>query len=270
LTSVDLAMLADLRVAAQQGELALHYQPQISLARGRTVSVEALLRWTSPTHGRVPPDRFIVLAERTGLVDRLTEWVVGEALDAQVRWRAAGLDVPVSVNLSGRSLTRPDLAAWILEQLSSRALPARALSVEITETAAPEDLAAAVELLAPLHERGVRVSIDDFGVGYTSLSVLPRLALDELKVDKGFVMRALASPTDEAIVRTVCELGRRLGLDVVAEGVEDAEVCRLVADAGYDLVQGFHFARPMPERELVDFVTVPTSPPGPGRKALAL
>ena len=253
LTAADLALLADLRLAGERGELSLAYQPKVSLRQRRAVSVEALLRWKSPSHGQVPPDRFIVLAERTGLIDRITEWVFQEALDAQVRWRAAGWHIPVAVNVSAKSLSRPDLPDWMLAQLLARDIPAETLTVEITETAAPEDLARAVALLRPLYQRGVRISIDDFGVGYTSLSVLPHLPLSQIKVDQGFVRRASTSPTDEAIVRTVLELGRRLGLEVVAEGVEDEQVCRLVADAGYDMVQGYHFSRPLYERDLLAF-----------------
>ena len=262
LTAEDLALLAELRLAGERGELALAYQPQISLRQAKAVAVEALLRWKNPARGMVPPDRFIVLAERTGLIDRLTDWVVGEALDAQVRWRAAGIEIPVSVNVSAASLARPDLPDWVLHELMVRHLPQTALALEITETAAPEDLARAVDLLRPLHDQGVRISIDDFGVGYTSLSVLPRLALDEIKMDQGFVRRALSSPIDEAIVRSVCELAHRLGIDAVAEGVENEEMCRLVADAGYDLVQGFYFARPMAERDVLEFLVRDLGPDG--------
>ncbi|MDA8295713.1 MAG: GGDEF domain-containing phosphodiesterase [Actinomycetota bacterium] len=252
LTGEDLELLAGLRLAPERGELSLVYQPQIAARSGRTVSVEALLRWDRPGHGLVPPDRFIVLAERTGLIDRLTEWVVAEALDAQVRWRGLGRALPVSVNLSARSLTKPELASWILDELGRRDLPASALSVEVTETAAASDLAQAVKLLRPLYERGVRISIDDFGVGYTSLSVLPELPLNELKVDKHFVLAVTESPAAAAIVRTVRELTLRLGLDSVAEGVENAAIAALVSEIGYDLLQGYHFARPLSEEQLAE------------------
>jgi predicted signal transduction protein with EAL and GGDEF domain len=254
MTGEDLALLADLRLTLERGELALAYQPQIAAQSGDVVAVEALLRWTDRRRGPVPPDRFIVLAERTGLIDRLTEWVVHEALDAQVRWRAQGIEIPVSVNVSAKSLTRPDLSSWIFAELSERMLPPAALAVEITETAAPEDLALAIESLRPLHEEGVRISLDDFGVGYTSLSVLPRLALSEVKIDRGFVLRAPISPVDEAIVRTIGDLARRLGLDAVAEGVENPQVLALVTDAGIELMQGYHFARPMREPDLLTYL----------------
>jgi diguanylate cyclase len=180
LTADDLALLGDLRSAAERGELSLANQPQIEPTTGLTRSVEALLRWDSPVHGRVPPARFIPLAERTGLVDRLTEWVVVEALDAQVRWQHLGAPLPVSVNLSAVSRPAPGLSARILERLSERHLPASCLTVEVTETAVA-DPERALAVLRPLHDRGVRLSIDDFGTGFSSLASLPLLPLDELK-----------------------------------------------------------------------------------------
>lgn len=253
LTAEDLALLGDLRLAPERGELALYFQPQIAQSSGRTRAVEALLRWNSPIHGSVSPGRFIPLAERTGLVDRLTLWVVGEALDAQVRWRTAGFDLPVSVNVSPKSLPVPDLAGWIINELAVRHLPASSLTVEVTETAVadPEQAAA---VLRPLYDHGIRISIDDFGTGFTSLAALPTLPLDELKVDQCFVMRSVTSTADRAIVRTVTELGHRLGLEVVAEGVENASIAALLGEMGIDLLQGYHFAKPLPESELLPFV----------------
>jgi EAL domain-containing protein (putative c-di-GMP-specific phosphodiesterase class I) len=231
----------------------LAYQPQISVLSGGTVSVEALLRWHSPVHGNVPPGRFIVLAERTGLIDRLTQWVLAEALDAQVRWRDARFEVPVSVNLSAKTLRLPDLSKWIMSELDTRHLPPSALTVEVTETAAV-DLMQVVSLLRPLHDHGIRVSIDDFGTGYTSLAAIPHLPLDEIKVDMSFVKRSLTSRADEAIVRSVRELTHCLGLVSVAEGVEDAEIERLMIEIGFDLLQGYHFAKPLSEEALLEFV----------------
>jgi diguanylate cyclase len=257
MTPEDLAILADLRTAGDRGELSLAFQPQVSPSDGRTVSVEALLRWASPRHGVVSPGRFVPLAERTGLVDRLTEWVLAAALDAQVRWRQAGIDIGVSVNFSARTLARSDLSDWVLHELEIRGLPAGSLTVEMTETIAA-DLTRAVELLGPLRRAGVRVSVDDFGTGYTSLGAIPLLPLDELKIDRRFVQAAPSSPADEAIVRAVRELAHRLGLVTVAEGVEDDATKRLALDAGYDLLQGFLLARPMGEKELLDSLLAPS------------
>jgi EAL domain-containing protein (putative c-di-GMP-specific phosphodiesterase class I)/GGDEF domain-containing protein len=265
LTADDLSLLGDLRLAPERGELYLTYQPQVARSTGRARSVEALLRWDSPVHGLVSPGRFIPLAERTGLVDRLTEWVMREALDAQVRWREAGMDLPVSVNVSPKSLPMPGLSSSILDLLAERDLPASCLTVEVTETAVADPEQAA-SVLRPLYDHGIRISVDDFGTGFTSLAALPTLPLDELKVDQCFVMRSPNSPADRAIVRTVGELGHRLGLEVVAEGVETAEIAGLLGDMGIDLLQGYHFARPLPEDELLRFMadeaqSGPASPP---------
>ena len=266
LTAGDLALLADLRVAADRGELSMAYQPQVASGDGRVVGVEALMRWESPTRGRVSPGRFVPLAERTGLIDRLTEWSLGEVLDAQARWREAGVGLPVSFNLSAKQLSQPEISGWILGALGERCLPASALTVEMTETAAATaDVADIVALLEPLHAAGVGVSVDDFGTGYTSLGVLSRLPVDELKVDHGFVQRSVHSERDDAIVRSIRDLAGRLGLRSVAEGVESQECARRMASYGFDLLQGYHFARPLAEADLLDAVAglgqpVPAAP----------
>ncbi|BAN03038.1 putative bifunctional diguanylate cyclase/phosphodiesterase [Ilumatobacter coccineus] len=260
LTVDDLELLADLRTAADRGELWLAYQPQVSAPDGRIISVEALLRWTSERHGVVSPGRFIPLAERTGLVDRLTDWVLGEALDAQARWREQGVDLTVSVNVSPLSLRSVDFGDRVEAALAARGLPPGVLMLEVTESMA-FDIPEAVERLGPLRASGVRVSIDDFGTGYTSLAVLPQLPLDELKVDQMFVRDAMTSRASEAIVRSVCELGHRLGLTVVAEGVEDELLADLMTSFGVDLLQGYHFARPMPEDDLVAMIELESCSP---------
>jgi EAL domain-containing protein (putative c-di-GMP-specific phosphodiesterase class I)/GGDEF domain-containing protein len=253
MTVEDLNLLASLRGALDNGELSLHYQPQFVGEPRSMVSAEALLRWDHPVLGWIPPDRFIVLAERTGLIDRVTRWVIAEALDAQVRWRDRGIYLPVSVNVSAKNLADPGLPGWVIEALDVRLLQASCLTVEVTESAVTDpDQARAV--LGPLRDYGIRISIDDFGTGYTSLSALPELPVDELKIDQGFVLRSLTSSADDAIVATMCDLGHRLGLTVVAEGVEDAVTeARLLAH-GVDLFQDFHLARPLPETALLDLV----------------
>ena len=253
MTAADLALLADLRFAAGNGELSLAYQPQASAVTGAPVSVEALLRWTSPRHGAVSPGVFIPLAERTGLLDPLTDWVLLDALDAQVRWREVGIDLPVSINLSPRSLSDPTLTQRILSELHVRSLPPTVLTIEVTETAAI-DLVHAVDRLRLLHDHGIGVSIDDFGTGYTSLSVLPHLPLDELKVDQRFVRALLSSTADAAIVHSVVDLAHRLGLRAVAEGVETEELSRHLIALGFDLLQGYHFSRPLGEAALIEFI----------------
>jgi len=266
MTADDLALLASLRQALVGSGLSLAYQLQFSSVSGRASSVEALIRWDPPGAGRVGPDRFIPLAERTGLIDRLTRWVVDEALDAQVRWRALGLELGVSVNVSAKNLADPDLTRWILEALGTRGLPASCLTVEVTESAVT-DLGQARAVLGPLRAHGVRISMDDFGTGFTSLSALPDLPLDELKIDQGFVKRALESSADDAIVATTCDLGHRLDLVVVAEGVEDGAIESRMVAHGVDVLQGYHLARPLPEGELLDWVGAVVGAQAPGRWA---
>lgn len=253
MTADDLSLLADLRLATERGELYLAYQPQIATTTSRVASVEALVRWASPKHGPVTPGRFIPLAEQTGLIDRLTDWILNEALDAQARWMESGVDLPVSVNLSPKTLTSPDLSERIMAALDQRGLEPRRLTIEVTETAVL-DVLQAVGLLEPLHERGVRISIDDFGTGYTSLAVLPDLPLDELKVDQRFVRRLETSSADDAIVQTVLKLAHRLGLDAVAEGVETAALFERMCEYGFDLLQGFYFSEALTEQQLLKYV----------------
>jgi len=254
LTSGDLSLLSELARAADRGELRLAYQPQIAPRTGEFVSVEALLRWESETFGPISPGVFIPLAERTGLVTRLTDWVLSEALAAASRWAEGGHALSVSVNLSAVDLTRDDLAERVIRELARQQVEPCRLTLEITETAATADMLHAIEQLRPARDLGVRLAIDDFGIGYTSLSLLPELALDELKVDQRFVMRCMASSADDAIVALVCELGHRLGLDVVAEGVEDDLCAAHLTDLGFDLLQGHAFARPLAESELLELL----------------
>jgi EAL domain-containing protein (putative c-di-GMP-specific phosphodiesterase class I)/GGDEF domain-containing protein len=253
LTGADLALLADLGMAEDRGELALVFQPQVAASSGKVVSVEALLRWKSHTRGDVSPGLFIPLAERTGLINRLTEWVLPEALNTQVRWRHQGLEISTSVNLSPVTMTRQDLAESVLEELRIRSLPPSCLTLEITETAVT-NLLHAVLRLTPLREKGIQISVDDFGSGNTSLSSLPHLPLDELKVDQQFVRRSRESHNDLAIVRTIIELAQRLGLVCVAEGVETEELYTDMVGLGFDLLQGYFVAKPLGEEELVQFV----------------
>ncbi len=254
MTAADLALVSDLRRAADRDELWVAYQPQVDATTGRLRAVEALMRWSSPTHDQVPPGRFIPLAERTGLVDDLTRWLLPVVLDAQARWRRLGFDLPVSVNVSAASLADGDLAARIVSELDARELPHGCLTVEVTETVAADPVQA-LAVLGPLRTAGIRVSVDDFGTGFTSLAALPMLPLDELKIDQHFVRRALASPADTAIISAVAALGADLGLDVVAEGVEDGELADHLRALGVDLLQGYHFSRPVTEEQLLALAT---------------
>ncbi len=249
-----LALLGEVRPALERGEFVLFYQPQIALRTGRVTGVEALLRWRHPQQGMIPPLRFISLIEQTALVGPLTLHVVDLALRQSTRWRQAGLQLGMSVNLSARNLHDPELPAQIESLLARHAVPAAALTLEVTESAAMADPATAVGVLEALRGLGVGVSIDDFGSGNASIAYLAKLPVGELKIDRSFVTPMCESPRDEAIVRTTIDLARHLGLHVVAEGIETPEVCERLAEMGCDTGQGYLISRPAPADELTPWL----------------
>ena len=239
-------MTGNLRDAIAAGDLTVHYQPKADPATGRVAGAEALVRWEHPEHGRVTPDEFIPLAEQTGLIRPLTTLVLDTALSACAGWRRKGHHLGVAVNLSTRSLGDTELPAQVGDALRRAGLPAAALTLEITETAVMHDLGRSVAVLQELRALGVRLSVDDFGTGQSSLAYLKQLPVHEVKIDKAFVLGLADDQGDAAIVRAALSLGHALGLRVVAEGVEDAVTLALLADWGCDLVQGYHVSRPLP------------------------
>jgi diguanylate cyclase (GGDEF)-like protein len=257
-----LALLGEVRPALERGEFVLFYQPQLDLASGRVNSVEALLRWHHPQRGMVAPLEFISLIEQTALVGPVTLYVIELALRQLAAWRAGGLELGISVNLSARNLHEPELARQIEALLRSHAVPAAALTVEVTESAAMADPDTAVGVLDTLRALGVGVSIDDFGSGHASIAYLARLPATELKIDRSFVSRMCESPREEAIVRTTIDLARHLELRVVAEGIETTDVCERLAAMGCDIGQGYLISRPAPAEELTPWLRdhVPGAP----------
>ena len=249
-TERRLTLVAELRHALSARELEVHVQPQADLATREVRSVEALVRWHHPRLGQVSPEEFIAVAERSGLIGALTTLVLEQSLAACAAWRADGIDVSVAVNLSTRSLLDTDLLDEVRRLLRRYELPARSLTLEVTESGVMADPARAVALLLELRELGVRLSVDDFGTGYSSLSYLKRLPVHEVKIDKSFVLDLTTHGEDGAIVRSIVDLGGNLGLDVVAEGVEDEPTWQLLQSMGCRLGQGWHLARPMPPSEL--------------------
>ena len=249
-----LALVGELRRALDRDELVLHYQPKTELATGAVNSVEALVRWRHPSRGLLYPDEFIPVAEQTGLIGPLTEWVLRAAVSQVVAWDDLAPDLGMAVNLSARSLHDPDLPDLVLGVLSEYGVPASRLLLEITETALVTDATRAAVVLARLADAGVRLSLDDFGRGYTSLAYLRRLPVTELKIDKTFVMEMDRSSEDAAIVRSVVELGHNLGLLVTAEGVENASVLSSLTDFGCDTGQGFFLSRPLDADALGDWL----------------
>ncbi|MDR3043734.1 MAG: EAL domain-containing protein [Desulfovibrio sp.] len=247
----------DLSMAMRRKQLYLEYQPVFAVDGARLLGFEALVRWRHPTEGAVPPARFIPMAEETGLILRIGQWVLEQAAATLARWRATlpgARDLYVSVNLSARQASQPNLTGRVARVLSDTGLPPDALKLEITETAIMKDPDGALQRLEALRRLGVGIGIDDFGTGYSSLAYLQRFPVDTLKVDRSFVSAVAGDAENREIVRTVVTLGRSLGLHVVAEGVETAEQLAIVAELGCHSVQGYHFSRPVAEDRAVDFI----------------
>ena len=245
-----LSLVAELRHAIASDQLVLHYQPKVCLATQRVNGVEALVRWRHPTQGLLAPDGFIPLIEQTDLIDELTYWVVKQALIDLPRMDEIHGALQMSVNISARNLGRSDFASRIIAALASAHVAAHRLTLEVTETSLMADPVRATSSLAEMHRAGIRVSIDDFGSGQTSLGILASLPIAELKIDRSFIQDIDTNPANDAIVRSMIELGHQLELIVVAEGVETKGELGAVLSNGCDLVQGYLYARPMPLREL--------------------
>ncbi|QES52312.1 GGDEF-domain containing protein [Streptomyces venezuelae] len=243
-----LGLLGDLRRALDAGEVELHYQPKVRFD-GQVAGLEALVRWVHPERGRVSPDEFIAIAETSGLMPHLTEYVLETALAQVARWRAQGLKVPVAVNVSPRDVHTPGFAGAVAARLARHGVPAGALQLEITEHVLLEDPQRAADTMAGLTGHGVKMSLDDFGTGYSSLVHLRRLPVSELKIDRSFVARLAVDAQDAEIVRCTVDLAHSLGLLVVAEGVEDDETWERLRDLGCDAVQGWLVAAAMPPQE---------------------
>lgn len=243
-----LGLLGDLRRALDAGDVELHYQPKVRFD-GQVAGLEALVRWVHPERGRVPPDEFIAIAESSGLMPHLTEYVLETALAQVARWRTQGLFVPVAVNVSPRDVHTPGFAGGVAARLARHGVPASALQLEITEHVLLEDPQRAADTLAGLTAHGVKMSLDDFGTGYSSLVHLRRLPVSELKIDRSFVARLALDHEDGEIVRCTIDLAHSLGLVVVAEGVEDDETWERLRDLRCDAVQGWLVAAAMPPQE---------------------
>jgi diguanylate cyclase (GGDEF)-like protein len=241
----DLLLLAEeLSAALEQGELRVHFQPQLDLRTGEIIANEVLVRWLHPTLGLIPPMKFLPIAEQVGLMGRLTRWVLSQALAQCALWRAAGSAATVSVNVSSTNLLEPGFMSMVKEQLAEHSVPPQALALEITETSIITDFERAQAVIAELSEFGVVVSVDDFGTGFTSLAYLSSLAVRELKLDRTFTTHV--AKRDRQLVRSTIALGHALGLRVVAEGVEDAETLALLTELGCDIGQGYFIGLPEP------------------------
>lgn len=250
----QLQLLQDLRIAVEQRQFSLHYQPKFDAANGRPVGAEALLRWTHPTQGLLMPDTFIDLAEKTGLIIPIGEWVLNEACRQMREWYVLGYtDWRIAVNLSALQFCHVGLVQSVATALEIHHLPANSLTLEITETTAMSDADASMTVLQQLSDMGVDLSIDDFGTGYSSLMYLKRLPANELKIDRGFVRDLEHDSDDAAIVSAIVALGQALGLRIVAEGVETDVQQDFLTQLGCDSLQGYLLGHPLPaERFLHD------------------
>ena len=249
-SSERLQLLGELRVAIHAGELVLHYQPKVAVGSDRVLGVEALVRWEHPTRGLLPPGDFVPLAERTGAIGDLTRWVLDTALAQCRAWRDAGMDMTMAVNLAAPNIVDEALPDLVRELLERWEVPGDRLECEISEHTVMADPHRAIGVLERLRALGVRLSLDDFGTGHSSLAYLKRLPLDEVKIDRSFVIGMSEDSDDAAIVRSTIDLARHLGLGVVAEGVESAAILSDLADLSCDVAQGFYLSRPLPADEL--------------------
>jgi EAL domain-containing protein (putative c-di-GMP-specific phosphodiesterase class I) len=248
-----LALEAQLRRAVEQGELILHFQPIVSLRTGVLRGVEALVRWQHPERGLLPPGRFIELAEETGLVVLLGQWVMLEACRHARRWRTRFPETPlsVSINVSGRQLQSPDIVEEVEAALAETGADARGIALEITESVLMQHTEATLEKLLRLKALGVSLAIDDFGTGYSSLGYLQRFPIDILKIAKPFVDDIGGGGSRPALARAIVALGASLRIRTIAEGIEAAEQWTALAELGCELGQGYHFAPPVPA-EVID------------------
>ncbi len=268
-----LSLLGELRRAVERNELRLHYQPKVSMHSSHVSAVEALIRWEHPTRGLVPPGLFVPFAEHTGYIKLLTRWVIREAVRQCGEWLRDGLTLQVSVNISARDLMNRDLPELVGELLAEHDVTPGLLCLEITESGFMEDPAHAQKVLDRLAELGVKLSIDDYGTGYSSLSYIMKLPVQELKIDQSFISRMATDSEISTIVRSTIDLGHNLGLQVVAEGVEDAAVWNMLRSLGCDDAQGFYMSKPLDARALVQWIRdnagtfASPPPPAPGEYA---
>jgi diguanylate cyclase (GGDEF)-like protein len=245
----------DLRIAAQLGQLELHYQPQVEIGSGRVVGLEALARWRHPVHGWVPPDEFIPLAEASDLIVHIGRWILDAACKQLRLWHLEGFSgLSLAVNLSARQFRQPDLLAMIQKIVASHALLPQHIVIELTESVVMSDAHRSIDTLEKLHELGFKVAVDDFGTGYSSMSYLKRLPVDKLKIDRSFVSDLGASTKSDSIVRAIVSLAHGLGMTVVAEGVETDAQRHLLAEFGCDEFQGYLFSRARNAADIVDLL----------------
>ncbi|HRD64538.1 MAG TPA: EAL domain-containing protein [Candidatus Competibacter sp.] len=249
------ALSNELRQALERNEFVLHYQPQVEVENGRLVGVEVLIRWQHPEKGLIPPVKFIPVAEETGLIGPIGEWILRTACAQSRRWQDAGLPlIPISVNLSAQQWLQPHIEQQVVAALESSGLAPHLLELEITESLLMRDTDKMIDTMRRLRARGVQFAVDDFGIGYSSLSYLKRFPVNQLKIDQSFVRDITFDPDDAAIATAIIQMGKSLRLTVVAEGVETPDQLRFLRDQGCDTAQGYYFSNPLPAEQFVEFL----------------
>ena len=249
-----LNLINDLKKAIPAGELELHFQPKMNLKNRVVTHVEALVRWKHPTLGMIPPDDFIHIAEQTGQIKALTRWVFTTSLAQFNTWKTLGIELNIAINISAENLKEADFYDFICQALMCANVPAAKVTLEVTESSVVEDPKSAIKLLSQFKERGFKISIDDYGTGYSSLAQLKQLPVHELKIDKSFVQRLEQDIDDQIIVRSTIELAHNMGLYVVAEGIEDKFSLSWLTDHGCELAQGYYISKPKPAIELTPWL----------------
>ena len=244
-----------LKKGLERAEFILHYQPQIDLDSGKVIGMEALVRWEQPEMGLVPPLEFIPVAEETGLICPLGEWILRTACQQTVEWIDAGFDsLKISVNLSARQFSNTDFVDKVTAILAETRLPPSLLEIEITESMVMENVDNTIAILNKFKSEGIRISIDDFGTGYSSLSYLKKFPIHTLKIDKSFVRDLTVDSDDAAIIKAIVSLAHNLGLSIIAEGAETSEQVKFLKKRKCESVQGYFFSRPLPPEEFLDFI----------------
>jgi EAL domain-containing protein (putative c-di-GMP-specific phosphodiesterase class I) len=252
-----LSLMGELDDAIAGGQIEVHYQPKLAIARNRIVSVEALVRWRHPDRGFIGPDSFIPLAEQTGRVAPLTLFVLERVIEDLAHWHRIGLELTAAVNISAKLVTSASFNADVRALLNRGIVPTDKLIFEVTESATLADPDAAIAALVALRELGIAISMDDYGTGQSTLTYLRTLPLSELKIDRSFVQHAHRNRNDGVMVRSTIDLAHDLGLKVVAEGIEEAECLDFLRSVGCDMAQGYHISRPIPAPALIDLLTQP-------------
>ncbi|HUP49422.1 MAG TPA: EAL domain-containing protein [Thermoanaerobaculia bacterium] len=250
----DLSLVVEMRNALEHDEFELYYQPKLHLRSGLVTRVEVLVRWNHPQRGLLAPAAFIPIAERTGLIKPLTDWIFDHAIGQCRAWQDAGAPIHLAINVSAKSLQEQTLPSKLHALLEKWGVEPRFVKIEITESSIMADPAHALAITSLLQSLGIRLSMDDFGTGYSSLTHLRALPIDEIKVDKSFVFGMTTSEADAVIVRTMIDLGHNLGKQVCAEGVEDEETWRMLGTLGCDLAQGYWISRPLPAKTLMEWL----------------